>query len=112
MNEYFYKKMQEVSIFDKVKNGDKKNIIYEDKYILAFNDVNPQAKTHILVIPKEKFINLIDGQEKSLEVLGGFLKGIALVAKKMNLENYQVIFNNGEKAGQTVFYAHAHILAN
>ena len=72
------------NIFAKILRGEipcKK--IYEDEYVLAFHDINPQKKIHALVIPKGKYIDLDDfSQNASSEEIVGFLKGINLVAKK------------------------------
>ncbi len=85
------------------------SIIYEDEYAVAFNDLNPQAPTHILVIPKKHFTSLNDlDDEKTMSAL---FKAVKNVTKKMNINEYRTVINTGETAGQTVFHLHIHILA-
>lgn len=88
------------------------DIIYEDEKALAFTDVNPQAPIHFLVIPKKKIPALADTTEEDSALLGHLL----IVARKLAAEKgldadgYRVVINNGEKAGQTVFHLHLHVL--
>ena len=78
------------NIFAKILRGEipcKK--IHEDKYVLAFHDVNPQKKVHVLVIPKGKYVNLDDFSAKaSEEEISGLIKGISMVAKKIGAVSY------------------------
>lgn len=85
--------------------------VYEDEYVYAFRDINPQAPVHILVVPKEhvRCANEI-GAENSACVAKCF-EAIAKIAKAEGLESgYRVINNCGEDAGQTVMHLHFHIL--
>lgn len=85
------------------------SIIYEDEYAVAFNDLNPQAPTHILVTPKKHFASLNDlDDEKTMSAL---FKAVKNVTTKMNINEYRTVINTGETAGQTVFHLHIHILA-
>ena len=87
------------------------NIIYEDDLALAFTDINPQAPTHILVIPKQPIPKLEDATEADQTLLGHLLLTVNKVAKQVGLENgYRVVINNGEDGGQTVYHLHLHIL--
>ena len=106
------------NIFAKILRGEipcKK--IHEDKYVLAFHDVNPQKKVHVLVIPKGKYVNLDDFSAKaSEEEISGLIKGISMVAKKIGVSNevkgggYRSLVNVGENGGQEVPHLHFHIL--
>lgn len=104
---------KENSIFDKIIRKEiPANIVYEDQDIMAFDDLNPQAPVHVLVVPKKKvkgFANLADADTMDV---GRFTKGIALVAKKLDLneDGYRVVFNYGRNGLQSVDYIHAHIL--
>ena len=86
--------------------------VYEDEYVYAFNDINPVAPVHVLVIPKEH-ICCADGvtEENSLYVAKVF-EAIAKIAKQLDIEGkYRVVNNCGEEAGQTVFHMHFHLIA-
>lgn len=106
--------MSDETIFDKILA--KKlpaNIVYEDDDVLAFRDVNPQAPTHVLVIPKKKVRSFTDLQERPAEEVGAFFKGVSKVAKNLELsEGYRIILNCGKHGQQTVDYIHAHILGS
>ncbi len=85
--------------------------VYEDEYVFAFRDINPQAPVHILVVPKEHIpcAAMIDGSN-SVHVAKCF-EAIAKIAKAEGLDNgYRVINNCGEYGGQTVMHLHFHIL--
>ena len=84
-------------------------LVYEDEYTVAFNDLNPQAPTHILVIPKKHnaSINELDDEK----VMSALFKAVKAVTSKLGIEEYRTVINTGESAGQTVFHIHIHILA-
>ena len=90
--------------------------IYENEFILAFYDINPQKKIHALVIPKGEYINLDDFSSKASEKeIAGLIKGISLVAKKIGISDqvkgggYRSLVNIGENGGQEVPHLHFHI---
>ncbi|MBQ4472096.1 MAG: HIT domain-containing protein [Alphaproteobacteria bacterium] len=87
--------------------------VYEDDFVLAFYDINPKAKIHVLVIPKGEYINFQDMLDHaSQNEIDGFLKGIFATIKALNLtDGYRLVFNTGRDAGQEVPHLHAHILA-
>ena len=100
------------NIFLKIINREiPADIIYEDDISIAFNDISPQAPTHILVIPKKEIQKISEADENDKELLGHLL----LVAKKItdenNIKDFRLVVNNGTEAGQTVFHLHIHILA-
>jgi histidine triad (HIT) family protein len=88
------------------------NIVYEDDLCLAFTDINPQAPTHILVIPKKPIPKLSEAEPEDKELLGHMLLTIKEIAQQQGLhENgYRVVINTGSDAGQTVFHLHMHLL--
>ncbi len=87
------------------------NIVYEDDLCLAFTDINPQAPTHILVIPKKPIPKLEEAQEEDHSLLGHLLMKVKQVAQQAGLNNgYRVVINNGDDGGQTVDHLHLHIL--
>lgn len=100
------------NIFLKIINKEiPADIIYEDDISIAFNDISPQAPTHILIIPKKEIQKISEADENDKELLGHLL----LVAKKItdenNIKDFRLVVNNGTEAGQTVFHLHIHILA-
>ena len=88
------------------------NIVYEDDLCLAFTDVNPQAPTHILIIPKTLIPKLSDATAADKELLGHLLLTVKQIADQVGLtENgYRVVINTGDDGGQTVFHLHLHLL--
>ena len=87
------------------------NKVYEDESMLAFYDINPQAPTHILVIPKTHIASLDEVCEANADVVRKIFVKIPEIAKAANLTNgYRVISNCGEDASQTVKHLHFHIL--
>ena len=89
------------------------DIVYEDDLSLAFKDVNPQAPTHILVIPKKPIPRLSESTTEDTELMGHLLMTAKKVARQANLTNgYRVVINNGNDGGQTVDHLHLHILGD
>lgn len=84
--------------------------LYEDEEVLAFRDVNPQAPTHILVIPKDHRERLSDYTEEDETLLGHLLATLNSVARKEGLSDYRTVINCGPESGQEVFHLHAHLL--
>ena len=105
------------NIFAKILRGEiscKK--IYENDYVPAFYDINPQKKIHALVIPKGEYVNLDDFSSKASEKeISGLIKGISIVAKKIGVSGevkgggYRSLVNIGENGGQEVPHLHFHI---
>lgn len=87
-------------------------IVYQDDAVTAFHDVQPQAKTHTLVIPNTHIESLNDAPEADPTLLGRLLQVAARVAREAEIDNtgYRVTINNGPDAGQTVFHVHLHVL--
>lgn len=99
-------------LFCKIAAGDiPSNKLYEDAQVVAFYDINPQAKVHFLVVPKKHIESAAALTEADAELLGHVFAVIAKLAKNVGLENgYRVISNVGEDAGQTVKHLHFHVL--
>lgn len=88
------------------------DIVYEDDLCLAFRDVNPQAPTHVLVIPKQLIPRLADAGDADQALLGHLLLAAGKVARQLGVgDAFRLIVNNGADAGQSVFHLHLHILA-
>ncbi len=105
--------MADDTIFDKIIN--KKipaTLVYEDDYVIAFNDINPQAPVHVLVIPKTKLIDFVAIAAAPSDLVSGFMQGVSKTAKALGLaeHGFRVVFNTGKDGQQSVAYLHAHIL--
>ena len=103
----------EKSFFERVIDGEvPADIVYEDSRCLAFKDVNPQAPTHLLIIPKKEIKSLDDISAEDESLLGHLQLVIRDLAREFELidSGYQVITNCGAGAGQTVFHLHYHLL--
>jgi len=88
------------------------DIVYEDEYCLAFRDVNPQAPTHILLIPKQEISSLAEATSEDVPLLGHLFVKAAEVARSQGLEEngYRVVTNVGPDGGQAVYHLHLHVL--
>jgi histidine triad (HIT) family protein len=86
-------------------------VVYEDEHMLAFEDINPQAPTHTLVIPRTHLPDLAAAEPDHEALLGRLLAAAARVAAQKGLSSYRTVINNGSGAGQTVFHLHLHLLA-
>jgi histidine triad (HIT) family protein len=85
--------------------------LYEDDEVLAFPDINPQAPTHILIIPKNHVASLAHCQSDDTTMLGYLLHTAAEVAREQNIANgYRLVINTGADGGQTVEHLHIHLL--
>tara|TARA_R110002124_G_scaffold287365_1_gene474283 strand:+ start:219706 stop:220065 length:360 start_codon:yes stop_codon:yes gene_type:complete len=87
--------------------------VFENEHVLAFNDISPQAKVHILVIPKGAYTDIVDfGLNGSVEEVAGFYKSAALIAQENDLtvEGFRSIANTGAYGGQEVPHYHLHLL--
>ncbi len=87
--------------------------VYEDEYVLAFNDINPQAPIHVLIVPKLHISNLNEVNEQNSKYALAIINAIKEIAKICNVfeKGYRVISNCGKDAGQTVDHLHFHLLA-
>lgn len=96
------------------KIGEKKipsKIVYEDADIFAFEDISPQAPTHILLCPRKHFASLDEATPEDQALIGKLHLAAAQIAKERNLQaGYRTVFNNGSGAGQSVFHLHLHLL--
>lgn len=87
-------------------------IQHEDEHCLAFDDIHPKARIHILIVPKKHVPTIADLEEGDEKVIGHLVKIAKELAKKHGCKGYQLIFNVGKEAGQVVFHIHLHLLGN
>jgi histidine triad (HIT) family protein len=100
-------------IFCKIASGEMGQLVYEDDRVAAFNDLNPRAPVHVLIVPKkhiEKLADVEDGEDADL--LGHILVVASKIARERGVEEvgYRVVVNNGLAAGQSVWHIHFHLL--
>ena len=100
-------------IFCKIANKEiPSTIVYEDEDVMAFNDLNPEAPVHILVIPKKHIESLNAASEEDQRLLGKIMLTIAKLAAEQGIveTGYRVVNNCGEQGGQTVMHLHFHLM--
>ncbi|MCB1557500.1 MAG: histidine triad nucleotide-binding protein [Alphaproteobacteria bacterium] len=104
----------ENNIFAKILRGEIPcDKIYEDEFTLCFKDITPKAPTHLLVIPKGAYLNIVDfGKRASKEEIDGFFKAVSQIAEEQNLSQsgFRSIANTGLNGGQEVPHFHLHLL--
>lgn len=100
-------------IFCKIVNKEiPAKVVYEDDKILAFDDINPKAPVHVLLIPKEHYTSLNDIPEENEDLLGHILFKARQVAQKKGVKEsgYRIVLNTARDSGQDVFHIHFHVL--
>ncbi len=86
--------------------------IYEDEYVYAFNDIDPQAPFHVIIVPKKHIVCASDINSDNSVYIAKIFEAVAKIADENNLEKgYRVVNNCGEEGGQTVMHLHFHLLA-
>ena len=104
---------QENCLFCKIIAGEiPSDKVYEDEVCVAFNDISPQAPTHILVIPREQFDPMDTARTEDKETLGHLLLACARIAREKGFAGggYRTVINTNADGGQTVFHLHVHLL--
>ena len=97
------------SIIDKEIPSD---IIYEDEKFLVFKDIQPKAPFHVLVIPKEHIVSLMEATKEHRSLMGDMIFLAKNVANKQGLSGYKILMNVGKDGGQEVDHMHLHVLAS
>jgi len=100
-------------VFCKIINGEMPtNVRYEDEEILAFDDINPKAPFHVLIVPKKHLKNLNHANKGDLELLGHLLLAAKQVAGEAGIQDsgFKIVINNGKESGQLVDHLHLHLL--
>lgn len=88
------------------------SIVYEDDRLLAFNDINPQGPTHVLIVPKRHIATLNDLGQGDDAIVGEMVRRAAAIAKERGHDaaGFRTVFNTNQDAGQTVFHIHLHLI--
>lgn len=86
-------------------------IVHQDDEVVAFEDVNPQAPTHVLVIPRAHIPRVLDVKPEHSPLLGRIFEVASRIARERSLEEgFRLVLNNGPQAGQTVYHLHFHLI--
>ena len=88
------------------------SIVYKDERVLAFNDINPQGPTHVLVVPKKHIASLNDLTPEDDQIVGEVVRRAAAIARERGIaeSGFRTVFNTNRGAGQTVFHIHLHLI--
>lgn len=88
------------------------SLVFEDDQLLAFNDINPQGPTHVLIVPKRHIATLNDLAKGDDEIVGAMVRRAAAIAKERGIQagGFRTVFNTNRDAGQTVFHIHLHLI--
>ena len=99
-------------VFCKIDEGDiPATIVHQDDHVVAFQDLNPQAPVHVLIIPRQHIASMDDPTADDPKVFGRLLLAARMIAQTEGISGaYRVVNNCGERAGQSVFHIHLHLL--
>lgn len=99
-------------LFCKISSGEiLSNKVYEDDRVFAFDDINPKAPTHVLIVPKKHIRGLKEATAEDADLLGHCQLVAAEIARQRDIEEgYRTVYNVGPRAGQSVFHLHLHLL--
>ncbi|MFO7815784.1 MAG: histidine triad nucleotide-binding protein [Halanaerobiales bacterium] len=88
------------------------DLIYEDEQLVVFEDINPQAPVHLLIVPKDHKENIMELEENEFDIISHIHKVAVQMAEKFQIaeEGFRIVNNNREKAGQSIFHIHYHLL--
>jgi len=105
--------MKEDCIFCQITNNKTEtDFLYEDEKVVAFNDINPQAETHVLVVPKKHIPTVKDLQEEDRGLVSKMIWTAKKIAADKKLDGYRLQINVGRSGGQEIDHIHLHLLAN
>ncbi len=102
------------TLFSKIISGEiPSEFVYEDEWCVCIKDIAPQAPIHLLIIPRKPIAKVADANAEDQALLGHLLLTAGNIARDLGVEDaFRLVINNGEKAGQTVFHLHVHLLAH
>jgi histidine triad (HIT) family protein len=99
------------TIFGRIARGEARaDVVFQDDRCVAFRDIDPQAPTHLLVIPRKPIARLSQSGEDDEGLLGHLLRVAARTAREAGLADFRLVVNEGAGAGQSVFHLHVHVL--
>lgn len=108
--------MSEKTLFERIVDREiPADIVHEDDLCIAFNDISPQAPTHLLVVPKRPLRRLAEAEDGDVELLGHLLVTARKIARDLGVaetdKGFRVVINNGKDGGESVPHLHVHLLA-
>ena len=106
--------MHDETIFEKIINREiPADVIYEDEQVFCFRDAQPQAPTHLLLVPKKPLPRIAAAEEQDAALLGHLFTRIPIIAKQVGFSEsgFRAVVNNGPDGGETVPHLHVHLLA-
>lgn len=105
--------MAEPTLFERIIEHEiPADFVYEDEVCVAFRDVNPQAPTHVLIVPRKPLDRVANAGQDDQAMLGHLLLAAGRVAEQLDCrEAFRLVINNGAEVGQSVFHLHVHLLA-
>ncbi len=105
--------MTEPTLFERIINREvPAEFVYEDEACVAFRDVNPQAPTHVLIVPRKPLDRVANAEGEDQAMLGHLMLVAGKLAGQLDCkEAFRLVINNGAEAGQSVFHLHVHLLA-
>lgn len=99
-------------IFCKIANKEiPKDFVYEDEKVMVFEDINPKAPIHLLIIPKKHISSVAHLEIEDKTLMGEMILTAQKIAKEKNLKSYKLLINVGREAGQLIDHLHIHLLA-
>lgn len=99
-------------IFCKIVKGEIPSAkVFEDEKVVAFNDINPKAKIHILIVPKKHIESIKNIEEADKELVGELFLAAKKIAEEKNMQGYKLVINVGREGGQLVDHLHLHLLS-
>ncbi|SED29054.1 histidine triad (HIT) family protein [Amycolatopsis tolypomycina] len=101
------------TLFERIIAGEiPADVVHQDETTFAFRDISPQARVHVLVVPRKRYRNVAELAAADPQLLGDVVATARKVAELEGIveSGYRVVFNTGSDAGQTVFHVHAHVL--
>lgn len=103
--------MSEDCLFCGIVSGETDaDVVHQDDHTVAFRDIQPKAPTHVLVVPRQHVKDWPDLATNAPELAGPLMQAVRDVAETVGIDQYRVVANTGEKAGQSVFHLHLHVL--
>ncbi len=103
----------EPNIFTKIISGElPTEFVHEDDKCIVIHDINPQAKIHLLIIPKKPIASLFDLKPEDKDLMGHMMLLLPQLAESQGLDGFKTQINTGKSGGQEVFHIHIHLLGN
>lgn len=98
-------------LFCKISNKETPaDIVYEDDVAVAFNDINPTAPVHILIVPKKHIVSIKELEDEDKELMGQLILTAKKIAEENDLKGYKILINVGREGGQIIDHLHLHLL--